>query len=142
MPGMKKLQKPLVKTAENLWPIAKEYPDVLEKILPTLKEITKEDNPTEKQYSKWGKSLYKIVGPYISKKRKAVKASPIAELITKLKAFKVDLKAADLLDGEALEHLQDFNSWFHRMVQLSVDLDGDENNDKARKKRKKRMRRM
>merc|ERR1719154_498409 len=54
VPGMKKLQEPVVKTIKNFWPVAKDYPDVLEKMLPTLKDITRVEKPTEAQFAKWG----------------------------------------------------------------------------------------
>merc|ERR1712082_6273 len=100
---MKELQDPVVKTAKNLGPILAEIPDVLEKLMPTLKEIIAavKDNADvpDETFIKWGKSLLKIGGPHLRKKFQAIEDSPISEILTKINGFKLDDKIGKLLEG-------------------------------------------
>merc|ERR1712050_754175 len=78
LPGTKELQGPVVKTVKNFGPVFAESPDVLEKLLPTLKEIIAGGkDASDEKMKKWKKSLLEIGGPLLKKYFKAMKDSPI-----------------------------------------------------------------
>ena len=125
VPGMKDLQKPLLKTLENLWPILEEDPDIIEKQMPTLKEITnavvEERHISDKEFAKWGNSLLHSGGSHLRKKIKAFKNSPIEELIEKIQALNFD-NVEDFLEADQLEIFKGVVAWSNGMLMLMSEL--------------------
>ena len=107
IPGMKGLQKPIEMTIINFGPVMEDCPNVLEKLVPTLKEIisavVRHKTVSDEEFIKFGKSLLDEGGQHLRDWAKATHASPLTELIQKIQNMKLTKKFAQLFEGDQLE---------------------------------------
>merc|ERR1719244_637338 len=104
VPGFKEMQKPIIDTLNTFWPVMKKGPDVLIKLVPTLKEMINaveggKDIPDD-DFAKWGKSLMKTGGELAKESIGALKSSPFGELKDKFKALGLAEKLSKLMPAE------------------------------------------
>ena len=77
-----------------MWPVIKKDPDITKKHMDSWKEIIhavlKDEKITDAEYAKWGRSLLKLSGPHFNNGIKAIKESPVKELIKKIEFLEFD----------------------------------------------------
>ena len=126
VPGMKNLQKPMVKTLKNIWPIIKNDADIMEKQIDTWKEIVNavlnDEKITDKEFAKWGRSLLKLSGPHINNGIQAIKESPVKELIENIEFLEFD-NIEELLEEHQQEVFKEVVAFGHAMVMLFLRAD-------------------
>jgi len=126
VPGVKAMKGEITTTVNNILPVLTEFPTVMKKLLPTLKEIVVIFNsykqPSEDQMVKWGKAIYKEGGEHIRNWIKAGKQSPLQSLHKKFVALNLKDKAEEYLTGETLLKLQKAVDSFADFSQLLIDL--------------------
>jgi hypothetical protein len=129
VPGMKNLQNPLVETLRNMWPIIKKDADIIEEQIDTWKEIVdavlNNEKITDKEYAKWGKSLLKLSGPHINNGIKAIKKSPVKELIEQIELLEFE-NIEEILDEHQQVVFKEVVAFGHAMIMLMADLGGFE----------------
>ena len=117
VPGVKKMKAPLFKTAANLWPYLKKLPEVLAAMAPTLMEIASEiaggKEPTDEDFIKWGGAAMETGGEYFADLVKALKASPIKQLVKQFKA----LNLKTLLKKAGLKSALKYLDWIIKMME-------------------------
>ena len=95
VPGMEELQIPFAKTIENIWPILKKDPDIIQNMMPTLHDIfnsvANEKTISKKDFASWGKRLLKSGGPHLKKWGISTKESQSQDLIKTKSQFTKDV---------------------------------------------------
>ena len=131
VPGMKQLQIPLAKTIENIWPILKKDPDIIQNMMPTLHDIfnsaANEKTISKKDFASWGKRLLKSGGPHLKKWGISTKESLIQDLIKKNHNLNLYV-----LEYYQLKIFNDIVNWSQMMIGLMKDLVANEKPKSAR----------
>ena len=135
VPGMNQLQIQLAKTIENIWPILKKDPDIIQNMMPTLHEIfnsvANEKPISKKDYVSWGKRLLKSGGPHLKKWVISTKDSHIQDLIKKIHNLSLYVLEGSLEDYQ-LKIFNDIVNWSQMMIGLMKDLAANEKPKSAR----------
>ena len=133
IPGMKGLHKPIEMTIDNFGPVLQDCPNVLEKLVPTFKEIidavVKDKTISDEEFIKFGKSLLAEGGQHLRDWAKATHDSPLAELLRKIQKLQMAKRFVQILEGDQFEAFLQFVEWIKRMVKQLADIAGLENNE-------------
>ena len=117
VPGVKKMQAPLIETNNNFVPAVLKSPEVLKAMAPTLMEIASEiaggKEPTDEDFIKWGGAAMETGGEYFADLVKALKASPIKQLVKQFKA----LNLKTLLKKAGLKSALKYLDWIIKMME-------------------------
>ena len=132
---MKGLQKPIENTCKNFGPVLHDCPDVLEKLVPTFKEIidvvVKVKTVSDDEFIKFGKSLLDEGGQHLRDWSKATHASPLSELLRKIQNLKLAERFTQFVEGDQLETFIQFVEWVKNMMKQLADIAGLEHNIEA-----------
>ena len=110
----------LAETISHFWPVFKEFPSILNKMMPIIKEIieTHQNNTdiSDDVFVKWGNTLLHKWGPHLKLWIKALKQSPIKSFIKNVKRLEIDL------DENKMDNIEEVLTWIEEMSEVMIEL--------------------
>jgi len=111
-PGLKNLDE----SVTDIWLLLKEEPNIVRKMIPTLKEILEairnEKEISDKMVLKWGKTFQKSYGPFLKKWIKALRKVPIDRLLKILNGIELDVD----------DSVDEVFSWMKEILEITKEL--------------------